>query len=207
MKKLFVTLLSFSFLTVSSFAQNSAKEVLNKLSNNLKSIKGATANFSYSTKDHNNHSLGTINGKIALKGNKYFIKQGDNEIYCNGKKTWNFNGSDEVTVNDVDNSGGTLNPQKLLSGNFVDNDFTSKMISSKGSFYVIELTPTDPRKNFKKVEVYVSKSKNFITKATVWEKAGNTVSFNMSNVNTHASLPDSKFTFDTKAHPGVDVIN
>ncbi|MGF7233203.1 LolA family protein [Arachidicoccus sp.] len=207
MKKFFVTLLSFSFLAVSGFAQSNAKEILNKVSNNLKGIKGATADFTYSTKDRNNHNLGTINGKIALKGNKYFIKQSDNEIYCNGQKVWNYNGSDEVTVSDVDNSTGTLSPQKLLAGNFVDKDFTSKMISSNGSFYVIELIPTDPRKNFKKVDLYVNKSKDFITKATVWEKAGNTVNFNMSNVNTHASLPDSKFVFDTKAHPGVDVIN
>lgn len=191
----------------SSFAQSSASEVLQKVSNSLKGTKGATANFTYSTMDKNQHKLGTINGTIALKGNKYYIKQGENEIFSNGQKTWNFNGSDEVTVSTVDPSSGTLNPQKLLSGNFVQTDFKSSMVSSSGSYYVIALTPVDARKNFKKVTVYVNKAKNMITKATVLEKGGNTVSFNMTDINTGASLPDSKFVFNAAAHPGVEVIN
>jgi outer membrane lipoprotein-sorting protein len=65
----------------------------------------------------------------------------------------------------------------------------------------------DARKNFKKVTVYVNKAKNMITKATVLEKGGNTVSFNMTDINTSASLPDSKFVFNPAQHPGVEVIN
>ena len=191
----------------SSFAQNSASAILQKVSNSLKTSKGATANFSYSTTDKNQHKLGTINGKIALKGNKYYIQQGETELFSDGQKTWNFNGMDEVTVGTVDASAGTLNPQKLFSGNFVQKDFTSKLISSDGSFHVIELTPVDARKNFKKVTVYVNKAKNMITKATVLEKTGNTISFNMTDINTNASLPDSKFVFNPAAHPGVEVIN
>lgn len=206
-RKLITLCLVSVTLIGTALAQTSAKSVLDKVSQNLKSMKGATANFTYSTTDKNQHKLGTINGQIALKGNKYYIKQGETEIYSDGQKTWNFNGSDEVTVSAVDNSNGVLNPQKLLAGNFVEKDFKSKLISSDGGFYVIELTPVDARKNFKKVSVYVNKSKNLITKGTVLEKGGNTVSFNMTNINTSASLPDSKFVFDTKSHPGVEVIN
>lgn len=206
-KKLITLCLVSATLIGTALAQTSAKSVLDKVSQNLKDMKGATANFTYSTMDRNQHKLGTITGKIALKGNKYYIKQGENEIYCNGQKTWNFNGIDEVTVSAVDNSNGVLNPQKLLAGNFVEKDFKTKMVSSDGSYYVIELTPVDARKSFKKVDVYVNKSKNMITKGTVLEKGGNTVSFNMTDINTEATLPDSKFVFDTQSHPGVEVIN
>lgn len=191
----------------STFAQSSATAVLQKVSNTLKGSKGATANFTYSTTDKNQHKLGTIQGKIALKGNKYYIKQGENEIFSDGQKTWNFNGSDEVTVAAANNGSGTLDPQKLLSGNFVQKDFKSKMVSSDGSFYVIDLTPVDARKNFSKVTVYVNKAKNMITKATVLEKRGNTISFNMTDINTNANLADSKFVFNPADHPGVEVIN
>lgn len=191
----------------SSFAQSSANAVLQKVSNTLKGSKGATANFTYSTTDKNQHNLGTIKGTIALKGSKYYIKQGETEIFSNGQKTWNFNGSDEVTVSAANSGSGTLDPQKLLSGNFVQTDFKSKMVSSNGGFYVIELTPVDARKNFTKVTVYVDKSKNMITKANVLEKRGNTISFKMTDINTSASLPDSKFVFNPAAHPGVEVIN
>lgn len=193
-------------IAYSGFGQ-SAKSVLDKVQHNLKSIQGATANFTYSTQDRNNRNLGTVSGTIALKGNKYYIKQGSNEIFCNGQKTWNFNGSDEVTVNNVDNSAGTLNPQKILSGTFVNSGFGAKLLSSAGANYVIELIPTDKRKNFTKVNLYVNKAKSLVTKAVIWEKTGSTVTFNMTHINTRASLPDSKFTFNTKAHPGVDVID
>ncbi len=207
MKKIISTFVMFAALATTAFAQNDAKTILSKVSNNLKTIKGATANFSYSTKDKNNHSLGTINGKISLKGNKYFIQQGDNQIFCNGQQVWNFNGKDEVNVSEVDNSNGTLNPQKILSGDFVNKDFSGKLISSQGPLAIIELTPADNRKNFTKVDVTINKTKNLITKAVIFEKAGNTVSFNLSEINTNASLPDNKFVFNPKEHPGVDVID
>lgn len=207
MKKIISAIVLMVTVMSVGFAQNDANAILNRVSNKLKNTKGASASFSYSTKDKNGHNLGTIAGSIALKGNKYYIKQGNNEIYCNGQKTWNFNGKDEVTVNNVDNSTGTLNPQKLLSGDFFTKDFTSKLISSQGSIAVIELIPTDKRKNFTKVEVYVNKTRNLITKATVYEKAGNIISFSLSNVNTDVTLADSKFTFNPKAHPGVEVID
>ena len=207
MKKIISAIALLVAFTGTAFAQNDAKTILDKVSNNLKNMKGATATFSYSTKDKSGRNLATIAGNIALKGNKYYIKQGSSEIYCNGQKTWNFNGKDEVTVNTVDNSAGTLNPQKLLSGDFFNKDFTSKLVSSTATTAVIELTPTDKRKNFTKVEVYVNRARNLITRATVYEKAGTVVSFNISNVNTSASIPDSKFTFNPKDHPGVEVID
>ena len=197
----------FAALAVTAFAQNDAKSILNKVNNNLKSIKGATADFSYSTKDRNNHNLGAISGKIALKGNKYFIQQGATQIFCNGQKVWNFNGKDEVNLGDVDNSSSTLNPQKILSGDFVNMDFTSRLIANQGSLAVVELVPTDKRKNFTKVDITVNKSRSLITKAVVYEKGGNTVLFKLSNINTNVSLPDSKFVFDPKTHPGVEVID
>jgi len=207
MKKITSTVVLFVVLTVTAFAQNDARSILNKVNSNLKNIKGATADFNYSTKDKNNHNLGAISGKIALKGNKYFIQQGATQIFCNGQKVWNFNGKDEVNLSDVDNSSSTLNPQKILSGDFVNRDFTSKLISNQGSVAVVELTPADNRKNFTKVDITVNKSRSLITKAVVYEKGGNTVLFNLSNINTGVSLPDSKFVFDPKAHPGVEVID
>ncbi|MDE1193255.1 MAG: outer membrane lipoprotein carrier protein LolA [Arachidicoccus sp.] len=206
MKK-FISVVMMFFAAGTILAQSDAKSILNKVNNNLQSIKGATANFNYSTKDRNNKNLGNITGKIAIKGSKYFIQQGSTQIYSNGRKIWNFNGSDEVNVSDIDNSGSTLSPQKILSGDFINKDFTSKLISNNGSLAVIELTPTDNRKNFSKVNVTVNKTRNLITKAIIFEKGGNTVTFNLSDINTNVTLADSKFAFDPKAHPGVEVID
>lgn len=198
-------LLGFSLFT---HAQNDpkAKTVLDNVSNKIKNVKGFTANFTYSTRDRNKNFKGTVKGQISVKGQKYYIKQGQTEIFSNGTKIWNYNGEDEVTVSDVDNDDNrSLSPQKLLT-NFYDQDFSYSLVSSAGNFYEIKMVPTDKRKSFKQVNVFVDKSKNLITKAKVIDKSDNTIEFALSNINTNASLPDSRFSFDAAKHPNVEVV-
>lgn len=189
-------------------AQNdpAAKKVLDEVSAKMKTFKGVTAAFSYTTKDKKGEKKGAVKGSISIKGQKYFIKQGSTEIYCDGNQTWNFNGEDEVSVAPVENDSKTLSPQKLLS-DFYDKDFTYKLVSSAGTQNQVLLTPVDKRKNFKQVTLYVDKTKKMVTKAVIVDKSDNTVEFTLSNINTSAAIPDTRFVFDAKAHPGVEVIN
>ena len=151
-------LLGFGLVAVAQNDPN-AKKVLDEVSAKLKTLKGVTANFSYTTKDRNKALKGSVKGTISIKGNKYYIKQGTTEIYCNGSKVWNFNGEDEVTVADVEGDDDKmLSPQKLLS-NFYDKDFTYKLVGSDATSSEIQMIPTDKRKNFKQVNVFVDKNK------------------------------------------------
>ncbi len=190
-------------------AQNdpNAKKILDDISNKLKTYKGITANFSYTTKDRNNKPKGSINGTISIKDKQYYIKQDAAEIYSNGVNIWNYDGSSEVTVSEVDNSDDKmLTPQKFLT-NFYDKDFTYKLVSSSGNYNEIVMIPTDKRKNFKQVTVFADKKKNLITKAKVLDKSDNTIEFTLSNINTNASLPDSRFVFNASKYPNVEIIN
>ncbi len=207
MKKI-VLFIAFTIgLLAMSFAQaNNAKSILDKVSNKLKANTGITASFSYTTKDKKNVVRGNKKGVIYIKGQKYYLKQGSTEIYSDGAKSWNYNGDKEVTVSDIDDDNKSFTPQKFLS-NFYDKDFDYNLISSTGNFYQIALTPLDKRKNFKQVTVYVDKTKDLVTKAEITDKADNTTEFTLSNINSNVNIPDSRFTFDTKAHPGVEVIN
>jgi outer membrane lipoprotein-sorting protein len=206
-KKVFLFLALIISVTNYSFAQTnaSAKNILDGVSNKLKAYKGITANFSYTTKDRKNVKRGSVDGQISIKGEKYFIKQGSTEIYSDGSKTWNYNGENEVTVSEADDESKSLTPQKLLS-DFYDKDFTYNLVSSAGNYYEIAMIPTDKRKNFKQVNVFVDKAKNIITKAKVLDKGDNTIEFSLTNVNTNAAIPDTRFVFDATKHPGVEVI-
>jgi len=209
MKKIYLLLLVFIGFTGSAQAQNdaNAKKILDAVSAKLKTLKGITANFYYTTKDRNNSLKGSVKGQISIKGEQYYLKQGSTEIFCNGSKVWNYNGEDEVTVADVENDDEKmLSPQKLLS-NFYDKDFTYKLVSSTGNYHQIEMKPTDPRKNFKQVTVYVDKAKSLILKAKVIDKSDNIIEFALSDVNINASLPDTRFAFDPSKHPGVEVVS
>ncbi|HWB28785.1 MAG TPA: outer membrane lipoprotein carrier protein LolA [Chitinophagaceae bacterium] len=210
MKKLYVLFVLIAGLTgVKANAQNdaNAKKVLDKVSAKIKTFKGITANFSYITKDKKNIQRGSVQGVINIKGQKYFIKQGTSEIYSDGTKSWNYNGeTNEVTEADLDEDSKTLSPQNLMS-DFYDKDFTYKLVSSAGQYYEISMEPTDKRKNFKMVTVFVDKAKSIVTKAKVIDKSDNVIEFSLSKINTNADIPDSRFVFDKSKHPGVEVVN
>lgn len=195
---------------VFNFAQAqdaSAKKVLDAVSAKVKGMKGITASFTIASTTSRGKSNGSKTGTISIKGQKYFLKQGKMEIISDGKTVWNYDGSTTITVSSASESNNTLSPQNLLS-NFYDKDFTYKLISSKGTTYEIEMYPTDKRKNFEKVTVYVDKAKNLITKAKITDKAKNTIQFTLSNLKTDASINDNVFVFNRARYPkDVEVID
>ena len=122
-------------------------------------------------------------------------------------KSWNYNSeSNEVTESDIDADNKTLTPQNLLS-NFYDKDFTYKLVPAAGKFDQIEMEPTDKRKNFKQVTIFVDKAAVLVTRAKLIDKTDNTIEFSLSKINTNAALPDAKFVFDKAKHPGVEVVS
>lgn len=208
MKK-FYGIIAALFL-VFNFAQAqdaAAKKVLDAVSAKVKGMKGITASFTISSTTSRGKSNGTKTGTISIKGQKYLLKQGKMEIISDGKTVWNYDGSTTITVSSASESNNTLSPQNLLS-NFYDKDFTYKLISSAGNTHVIEMYPTDKRKNFEKVTVYVDKTKNLITKAMITDKARNTIQFTLSNLKTNASINDNVFVFNRAKYPkDVEVID
>ncbi len=208
MKKLYYLVVALVMIAGSVEAQNdaNAKKVLDAVSSKLKTFKGISANFSYLSKSRSGKVNNNVAGKIAIKGQKYYIKQGATEIFSDGAKTWNYNGNNEVTITDVDDDGQALTPQRLLT-NFYDKDFTYKLVSSTGAFNEIEMRPVDKRKNFQKLNVFVDKTKNMITKARVLDKSNNTIEFTLKNINTNASIADATFVFNkNKYNKNIEVI-
>ncbi|MFY8090648.1 MAG: LolA family protein [Chitinophagaceae bacterium] len=201
MKKIYFLILSFICLT-NLDAQNdvNAKKILDNLKTKLKSASGISANFSLKSITSKGKPNGTKTGTISSKGQKYILKQGTTEIICDGAKIYNFDGKKTITISEVEESNQTLSPQNLLS-NFSDKDFTYKLISNKGNIAEIELYPTDKRKNFVKVNIFIDNTKNIITKAKILDKSQNTVEFALSNINTSAKLSDNLFVFNKAKYP------
>jgi len=209
MKKHFYLIFLFGLIAAQSFSQASAidaQSILDKLSAKVKSAKGISASFTLTQYDKVNHLSGSSKGLVKIKGNKYYVKEDKTEIYCNGAQTWNFDGSNEVTVSKNDGSSDDVSPQQILTG-FNKNDFTYKLISSVGNDFEILLLPVDKRKNFKQVTIFVNKATNLVSKAKITDKSDNIVQLTFSSVNLTTVIPDGQFNFDVSRHPGIEVIN
>jgi len=202
MKKIY-TVLSLFLITASSInAQNdaAAKKILDGVSSTIKNYKAITANFSLTSISSKGKNNGVKSGLVSLKGQKYIMKLNKVEIVCDGSKIYNYDGNKTVTISSVDDASATLSPQILLS-NFYDKDYTYKLISSVGAFHEIQLLPNDKRKNVQKINIFVDKSKNMITKAKVLDKSNNTTELSISNMNTKAVLNDNLFLFNKAKYP------
>lgn len=209
MKK--IVMLSFACLLLASslFAQNdpAAKKVLDAVSANIKTFKAITSNITIKSLSSKGVSNGSKAGTISYKNKKYVLRHGKTEVICDGTKVYNFDGSNTITVTGADEAESLLSPQKLFS-NFYDKDFNYKLISSVGSAYQIELTPTDKRKSFSKVLLFIDKTKNMFTKVNILDKGNNRTEISLSNLNTNATVNDAIFVFNKNKYPaGVEVLD
>jgi outer membrane lipoprotein carrier protein len=213
MRKLYAAI-AFFIIALPMFAQTNdpaAKQVLDAVSSKFKTFKTVQASFTYKVENGSGKALSTKTGTIWMKGTKYKVVFGGQEIYSDGKTVWNYDkSSKEVTINNIDASGSTITPQKLFT-NFYDKDFLyllngEKKVGTK-TVQEIEMTPTDKSKNFHKVYLQVDKSAKTIYSTKVLENAGNRYTYTVSSMKTNGAIADDMFTFDKSKHPGVEVVD
>ncbi len=213
MKHLIITLF-ISVLAIPAISQKSdpaAKAVLDAVSAKFKTFTTVQATFTYKVENASGKTLSSKTGTIWMKGTKYKVSFGGQEIFCNGTTVWNYDKlANEVTISKLDANGSTITPQKLFT-NFYDKDFRyilngDKKVGAK-TLQEIELTPIDKSKPFHKVYVLVDKNAKTIYSTKVLENAGNRYTYTVSSMKTNAAIADSQFTFDKKKYPGVEEVD
>lgn len=213
MKHLIFTLF-ISVLALPAISQKSdpaAKAVLDAVSAKFKTFTTVQATFTYKVENASGKTLSSKTGTIWMKGTKYRVSFGGQEIFCNGTTVWNYDKvANEVTISKLDASGSTITPQKLFT-NFYDKDFRyilngDKKVGTK-TLQEIELTPIDKSKPFHKVYVLVDKNAKTIYSTKVLENAGNRYTYTVSTMKTNAAIADTQFTFDKKKYPGVEEVD
>jgi outer membrane lipoprotein-sorting protein len=214
MKKLFIgtMLLSMEMLaTAQTSSDPAAKVILDAVSAKFKTYKTVQAGFTYKVENASGKALSTKKGTILMKGTKYKVGFGGQEIFCDGTTIWNYDKSaNEVTISKLDASSGMITPQKLFT-NFYDKDFLyvlngEKKMGAK-TIQEIEMTPVDKSKPFHKVYVQIDKAAKTIYSTKVLENAGNRYSYTVSTMKTNTALADNLFVFDKKKYPGVEEVD
>jgi len=207
-------------LTLSSLAQApkgmgksdpEAKKVLDAVSAKFKTFKAIKAAFALKIENAAGKVQGVKAGTVLMKGVKYRVSITGQEIFCDGATIWTYDvAAKEVQVSALDNSSGSITPQKLFT-NFYDKDFLFVLgqdLKKGGKTYkVVELTPIDKTKSFFKVVLEVDKATSVIMSTRVYEKNGNRYLYAINSINTNATVADESFSFNPKKYPGVEVID
>jgi outer membrane lipoprotein-sorting protein len=212
-KLLMLSFLAFSVMVgQTALAQNDAKAkaILENVSKKVKAMKSLKANFQIKVAAAKGKTE-TKKGTLAMKGDKYFVELGGQQIICDNKTVWTFmKAENEVQVNNYNPNEQTISPAKLFT-NFYDKEYSYKYVGSRKvngkDCDIVELTPTGGKaKQFSKIELAVDKSSTLVG-GNIWEKNGNKFEYSVSNFTPNAPVTDAMFTFDAKKHPGVEVVD
>ncbi|MDB5031678.1 outer membrane lipoprotein carrier protein LolA [Mucilaginibacter sp.] len=223
MKKLIIYTLIFISAT-KAFAQKDAqaKIILNQVSQKYKQYAVIKSDFTFtidapqaSVKQTQNGTLITQSKtnkfKITLfsaAGSKADIEQ---EIISDGKTQWTYLKKDkEVQVSDADHSSESFSPAQLFTmyEHGYKYIYTGEQRISGKIYQTIDLTPEDDdKKQFFKIRLQIDKVSKQIYTALIFDKNGNKYTYTLRSFIASPQVPDNTFIFDTKAHPGVEVVD
>lgn len=220
MKKLTLSAL-LSFLIVSAYAQKdaAAKAILSKVSEKYRSYDAIKTDFVFTLDNPQAGIKDTQRGTLTArsKSNKFQVvlyapatTAVAQEIISDGKTQWTYLKKDnEVQVNNADNSGEGINPAKVFT--IYEHGYKyiyNGDVKISGKIYQeIDLTPEDAKKPFFKVRLEIDKLKKQIYSALIFDKNGNRYTYTLKSFTTNVKIPDNTFTFDVKAHKGVEVVD
>ena len=196
--------------TASAQTDAKAKGILEATSKKVNSLKSLKAGFALKLAGGNGKVKESRKGTFSMKGQKYHVSLPGQEIICDGKTVWTYmKDGNEVQVSNYNPSEQTVSPTKLFT-NFYDKEYKYRYVGSRTvsgkACDVVEMVPVNKAKQFSKVELAVDKSSNIVG-GNVWEKNGNQYQYEVSNYVPNAAVTDAEFTFNAKAHPGVEVVD
>jgi outer membrane lipoprotein-sorting protein len=213
MRKIFSTIgILFLFQFTLSAQQKDAKatEILKGVSAKYKSYKSVQADFNIIIENGKNNSKDVQSGTLYVKGEKYKVALKNQEITSDNATIWTYlKDANEVQVNTYEPDENTITPSQIFT--IYEKDFLYAYIEEKTVggkvLQTIELTPNDKSKPYFKIRLAIDKAAKAVQSAIVFDKNGNRYTYEIKKFVPNPVLADNFFTFDTKAHAGVEVVD
>jgi len=214
MKKI-VSFLLISIFCFSAIAQESGKgdkksnAILDVLTAKTEAYKSIKVKFTYMMVNEEAGIDERTTGVLLIMGNKYKLDISGQRVYCDGETLWTYiEDAEEVQVNSIEDSEGSISPNKLLSS--YHEDYRSKFIKEDFLYgtavNIIDLTPIEG-KSYYKVRLILDKEKDQLLDFTMFDKNGSTYSYIIDSFEPNVDITEDTFTFNASDFPDVDVID
>lgn len=214
MKKIAIAFLALGIFSSVALAQTDpkAKAILAEVSKKYRSYDVVKTDFTFTLDNKQAKVKETQQGTLYVKANanKYKVAMTNQELISDGKVQWTYLKQDkEVQVSNVDPSGEALNPAKIFT--IYEKGFkyiyTGEQKVGNKVYQMIDLSPTDIKKNVFKVRLSIDKAAKQIANIVIFEKNGNTYTYNVKTFSPNVKVPETTFAFDAKKYPGVEVVD
>ncbi len=192
------------FATQVLTAQNNADMLIRLVVDQLKSHKNVEMVFTYQISPDGKNLGESEKGHAWLQGEAYKIEMANQQTISDGKTIWSYLIEDEEVMVSNATDGTDNTPLKLLTS--LDESYVATLtgIDAQG-LASIELA--NPKGQYKRVTLKINTKKTELKSADIYMEDGSKVVVNVEEMKFDQQLDDKFFTFDTKKHPKVDVID
>ena len=150
-----------------------AKLILDAVTKTYKSYPSIQVTFTILT-EYPQGKSSTQNGQVLIKGDKYKLLLGNQEVYCDKSSIWTFlKDINEVQINDYEPSQTEITPANMFTiyhSDFYYQQNTNENIGNV-SCKTVDLMPKDKTKPYFKIRLWVD-AKNNIKQLKMFDKNG-----------------------------------
>ena len=192
------------FATQAVSAQNNAEALIRVLVDQIKSHQNVEMTFNYQISPDGKQMGDSEKGHAWLQGEAYKVEMADEQTISDGKTIWLYLVDEEEVMISNATDGVDNTPLKLLTS--LDENYVATLtgIDTQG-IATIELA--NPKGQYKRVTLKINAKKSELKSADIYYEDGNKFVINVEEMKFDQKLDDKFFTFDTKKHPKVDVID
>ena len=201
-----ILFLSLLMIAIPLHAQNGKCNIL--LDNVIKEYdnsKGVSANFNISSES--NGYVSVISGNIFLNGNRFAFTTDEMECGYDGETLWSYiKNNEEINLSlPEEDEIININPYLLIKN--YNSRFKCSLAGKNGDLETILLTPKNDADNIQSVKVSINSKLLYPTRIEVVNKDSSKIVIKVTNYNSRINVDNSKFIFDKKKFPNIEVID
>jgi len=186
-----------------------AQSILDAMSNKYKEMPSFKAKFSFTLDNPQAKVKESSEGDIAVKGARFHLKMGNQEIYNNGTTVWTYlKDVNEVNISTYEPEENEVTPTKIytLYKKGYKYQYLEEKVYNGVVYDVVELNPEDVKKSkFFKIKIEISKTDKSVRSWKIYEKNGSTYTYMIKAFTPNLKLEDNYFNFDKSKYTGVSV--
>ena len=189
---------------LSSQDDKKALELLDKMSDNYKKMKGFTSSFTYSMNNLIEDIKDSFEGKISVRDEKYILFIEGQKIINDSKTVWTYiEELNEVTISEFDPSEQEISLSNIFE--IYKVGFSYKYLGVKEDLSMVEIYPEDEDKSYYKI-LFKINSSNLLESFTVYDNS-NSLYIYLINDFVEEELDATLFSFELENYPDIEVID
>ncbi len=206
-----LTLVSFAVdAQTKGTGDKNAEKLLSTISKRYKAFKSIKADFIYSVESKADKSTEKQKGTLLVKGNNFKLDIAGQTIICDNTTIWTYSQEiNEVQINNYNPKENAIRIDDIFT--MYNKGFISKIAEEKKEggkdIAIIELVPTNKKRNYFKIKLTIDKTNQTILKSVVYDKSGTIHTYTITNQVPNFKLEDKTFKFDKAKYPKVEVID